>query len=283
MGEVAELYTAYRHQIEDNLEDFVRNSQQTLAEASTQTFQTVKEADSTTEELVTAVTETSEVDTPRRALVEIYAWASITAACSMIGTFLGYTFFAPLLSYLMGTFSAALLGYLVIPLCAHILFRSYDDDLRYANRESDSDLRYLSLWLCIAQGAFSGHVIHNIYITGQPPVFITPAAIAYSFAYMPQAAGKNRIAQLSLSISAAVAANIFLGAITASLTPSYYFLSIAYCTVAAFMMQVIFRKVHRQTSLHSFQHAVTSLLITVKGLFFLLFGSYVYAYFDFHG
>ncbi|KIH48575.1 hypothetical protein ANCDUO_21354 [Ancylostoma duodenale] len=180
MGEVAELYTAYRHQIEDNLEDFVRNSQQTLAEASTQTFQTVKEADSTTEELVTAVTET------------------------------------------------------------------YDDDLRYANRESDSDLRYLSLWLCIAQGAFSGHVIHNIYITGQPPVFITPAAIAYSFAYMPQAAGKNRIAQLSLSISAAVAANIFLGAITASLTPSYYFLSIAYCTVAAFMMQVIFRKVHRQ-------------------------------------
>ncbi|EPB68602.1 hypothetical protein ANCCEY_12303 [Ancylostoma ceylanicum] len=209
MREVAEVYSAYCHQIEDNFEDFVRNTQETLAEASTKTIETVRDADSTTDELITAVRET------------------------------------------------------------------YDDDPRYADRESDSNLRYLSLGLCMLQGAFNGHVIHNIYITGQPPLFLTPTAIAYSFAYMPEGAGKNRVAQLSFSISSALAANIFIGAITGSLTAPYYFLSIGYCAVAGFMMQVIFRKVHRQTSLHSFQHAVTSLLITVKGLFFLLFGSYV--------
>ncbi|EYC33387.1 hypothetical protein Y032_0002g769 [Ancylostoma ceylanicum] len=275
MREVAEVYSAYCHQIEDNFEDFVRNTQETLAEASTKTIETVRDADSTTDELITAVRETCEVNTPRRAVVEIYAWASVTAAASMIGTFMGYTILAPLLSYFTGTFSAATLGFLIIPLSAHFLFRSYDDDPRYADRESDSNLRYLSLGLCMLQGAFNGHVIHNIYITGQPPLFLTPTAIAYSFAYMPEGAGKNRVAQLSFSISSALAANIFIGAITGSLTAPYYFLSIGYCAVAGFMMQVIFRKVHRQTSLHSFQHAVTSLLITVKGLFFLLFGSYV--------
>lgn len=63
---------------------------------------------------------------------------------------------------------------------------------------------------------------------------------------MPQETGKNRIAQLSLSISSALTANVFLGAITGSLTASYYFLTLAYCAVAGFMMQVIFKKVHTQ-------------------------------------
>lgn len=75
----------------------------------------------------------------------------------------------------------------------------YDDDLRYADRESDSNLRYLSLGLCIVQGALSGHAIHNIYITGQPLPFITPAAIAYCFAVMSSVLG---YAQTSLAIVA---------------------------------------------------------------------------------
>lgn len=143
INEVAELFSAYRHQIEDNLEDFIRNSQDTLAEASTQ-IETVTAADSTTDELITAVKETvccskgrsenlvsynnkylqTEVDTPKRAVVEIYAWASITTAGSMIGTFLGYTLFAPFLQYFVGTLTAAVLGYFILPLGTHFFLRS---------------------------------------------------------------------------------------------------------------------------------------------------------------
>lgn len=57
-----------------------------------------------------------------------------------------------------------------------------DADSRYEDRENDWRLRTFSLILCTIQGIFSGHVIHNIYVMGQPIPLVTPAAIAYSFA-----------------------------------------------------------------------------------------------------
>lgn len=65
-----------------------------------------------------------EVDTPNEAMVEVFAWASITTAASMFGTLLGYTICAPLMRNLTDSFCAALLSYVVLPLGAHLILRS---------------------------------------------------------------------------------------------------------------------------------------------------------------
>ncbi|EYC33385.1 hypothetical protein Y032_0002g768 [Ancylostoma ceylanicum] len=268
----------YCQQLENRYDDIIRYSRRTFTECSTRKTKTPNGPTSIANEIFTAVQEKGEVDTPNEAMVEVFAWASITTTASMVGTFLGYTILAPLMRYSVDSLSAALISYLVLPLSAHLIFRRLDADSRYADREGDWRLRSLSLVFCFIQGIFNGHVIHNIYVTGQPIPVVTPAAIAYTFANMPKEAGRNRIAQLCSSLNCALTANISIGAITGHLSPPYYFLTLGYCVAAGIVMQIIFKKVHKKTPLHTFQHAVTSLMIAVKGLFFLLFGSYAYRY-----
>ncbi|KAL6733916.1 hypothetical protein Aduo_004516 [Ancylostoma duodenale] len=281
MKEIVDLCHTYCQQLENRYDDIIRRSRESFTECSTQPMKTAKGPTSTTSitnDILTAVQEKGEVDTPNDVMVEVFAWASVTTAASMVGTFLGYTVFAPLMRYLVDNICAAIISYLILPLSAHLIFRRLDADPRYADRENDWRLRSLSLIFCTIQGIFNAHVIHNIYVTGQPIPLVTPAAIAYTFANMPKEAGRNRIAQLCSSLNCALTANISIGAITGHLSPPYYFLTLGYCMAAGIVMQIIFKKVHKKTPLHTFQHAVTSLMIAVKGLFFLLFGSYAYRY-----
>ncbi|VDM68217.1 unnamed protein product [Strongylus vulgaris] len=272
--EVAEYYSTYAQQLEDYFERFLRQTKESLTPVNQQMVDdSPNDIQTPANEIFATVEAKGPVDTPRHMLVEIYAWASITTAGSMVGTCLGYTLLAPLMPYLVDVESAAIISYLVLPLTAQLIFQKYGY-IQSLSHKSNVNLRFLSLGFCMVQGVFNGHVIHNIYVTGQPPAFLTPAIIAYSFANMPQEVGNNRIAQLSSSLSCALAGNISVGAITGYLTSSYFLLSLIYCAIAGIVMQFIFKRVHQERPLHTFQHALTSLMIIAKGLFFLIFGSY---------
>ncbi|PIO72329.1 hypothetical protein TELCIR_05743 [Teladorsagia circumcincta] len=82
-----------------------------------------------------------DVETPRRFMVQIYAWSSVCALGAM-----------------------------------------YDEDIRYMDPLNDGDVRFVSFAFSVVQSLFVGRAIRNVYLSAQPPLFITPAAIAVCYA-----------------------------------------------------------------------------------------------------
>lgn len=58
----------------------------------------------------------------------------------------------------------------------------YDEDIRYTSPYRDGDVRMVSLEFAVAQGIFVGRCMRDLYLSGQPPMFLTPATISVSFA-----------------------------------------------------------------------------------------------------
>ncbi|KAJ1372268.1 hypothetical protein KIN20_034377 [Parelaphostrongylus tenuis] len=94
----------------------------------------------------------------------------------------------------------------------------------------------------VLQGVISDRISRKLYLSAQPPPFLTPASIAFLPAYMPICAGKNRLAHLTTSLSFAMGMNIVIGAIMNCLTLAYYALALCYVAGAWFTWQLVLFK-----------------------------------------
>ncbi|KJH50693.1 hypothetical protein DICVIV_03133 [Dictyocaulus viviparus] len=279
MSDAVDVYSAYGNQMEQLFESgrsITATALQPIKEELSSSDDN-KSTESSTGKIISIVSDTADVNTPRVAVIEVFAWATITVTASMIGTFMGYTIFSPIMISIAEKFNSCISSYLLLPLIATLIIRIYDRNPEYCSTPyKDADVRYVSMVFAILQGMFNGRVIRNIYISAQPPQFLTPAAIAISFTYMPKDAGRNRVALLSSSLGFATAINILYGAMLDMLTLPYYSLTICYVAVAGIMLQFAFLNIQKRNSIHVHQHWLVSNLITIKGLFFLLFGSFAY-------
>ncbi|WKX93430.1 hypothetical protein Q1695_011027 [Nippostrongylus brasiliensis] len=278
MASAVEVYSACENEIQRDLEEFVETSKditQTTARILQEAMTPTNSQGTVTEKLISMVSETEDVETPRNLVVQIFAWTSVTSFVAMVGMILGHTVFSSMAASVADGNNAMILACVLLPAFGCLVTRMYDEDIRYSDPYKDSEVRYLSLWFALIQGVFVGRSIHNIYVSAQPPMCLTPAAIAVCYGYMPHSAGRNRVALISSSLSAAMVTNLTFGSFAGSLTQAFVSLTFLYVAACGLMQQFIFGNVNRKTAIHSYQHALVSLLIAVKGLFFLIFGSYV--------
>ncbi|VDM54800.1 unnamed protein product [Angiostrongylus costaricensis] len=248
MNDVTNLYKAYRDEIECQVERFAGSSWDfttaTAKKIEEELASTSTASEITTESVINVMSDTADVETPKNVVVQVFAWATVTVTASMIGTFMGYTVLSPILISNMEKHSAFILAYVVLPLIATLVMRMYDHDPRYCGPHVDAEVRYISMTFAVLQG------------------------------YMPICAGKNRLALLSTSLNFAMAMNIAFGAIMNWLTLAYYMLSFCYVLGSWITLQLAFLNIRKNNLIHVHQHLLVSILIGVKGTFFLLFGSY---------
>ncbi|KAK6057861.1 hypothetical protein COOONC_04576 [Cooperia oncophora] len=144
---------------------------------------TSQSGDTVTDRLMNIVSDTNDVHTPRNSMVEIYAWSSVCAFAAMVGMFLGHSALAPFVESVVEENTAMITACIVLPSIAIFVIQQYDEDVRYHNPLKDGDVRFVSLSFSFVQGIFVGRAIRSVYLSAQPPLFITPAAITTMFAY----------------------------------------------------------------------------------------------------
>ncbi|KJH50694.1 hypothetical protein DICVIV_03134 [Dictyocaulus viviparus] len=137
----------------------------------------------------------------------------------------------------------------------------------------DAAVRFEVLSLAIAQGILMGFVIDSLYLSAIPFAILTPAIITASFPVVTQAAGGNRVTILAGTIGASVIINLAIGLIIGSLSFTYFLLTLTYGSIAAVIMQLIFRNLQEGAKGHVYQNALSCGFVIAKGMFFLLFGS----------
>ncbi|VDL76172.1 unnamed protein product [Nippostrongylus brasiliensis] len=232
MASAVEVYSACENEIQRDLEEFVETSKditQTTARILQEAITPTNSQGTVTEKLISMVSET------------IFAWTSVTSFVAMVGMILGHTVFSSMAASVADGNNAMILACVLLPAFGCL----YDEDIRYSDPYKDSEVRYLSLWFALIQGVFVGRSIHNIYVSAQPPMCLTPAAIAVCYGYMPHSAGRNRVALISSSLSAAMVTNLTFGSFSGSLTQAFVSLTFLYVAACGLMQQFIFGNVNR--------------------------------------
>ncbi|ETN82519.1 hypothetical protein NECAME_07905 [Necator americanus] len=266
MEAVAELYGSYRQELETAMEG-LRQRGQAFGESAPQYIEDTKsQIEPQTQEIIDAVQDTSAVSTPQRAVIEVFAWASVMVFFANVGVGFGSYIFGPIISIFIGKFGATLAAFVGIPLYAHY-------EIKHSGG-SDVNIRLELLSLAVLQGVLTGFVIDSLYLSATPFAVLTPAIVTVSFASIAASAQGNRVTLLGGSVGAAVGVNFLIGLITGNLTFVYFLLTLTYAGIAAVTMQLVFKHIQGEAKGHVYQNVLSCSFIIAKGMFFLLFGSY---------
>ncbi|VDM52671.1 unnamed protein product [Angiostrongylus costaricensis] len=279
MDAVVEVVERYRHELEDAMQT-IRQSGEEYGQSAQQMIQeTRNQVEPQTQELITAVRDTSSVPPTTKPVVEVFAWATLMIFFANAGIIVGSYILGPLLSAFLGKSGAALLAFLAIPGYAHysitkVGYVSALSDILNSGGGDDAAIRFQVLSLAIVQGVLMGFVINSLYLSSIPFAVLTPAITALSFPAVALSANGNRVALLAGTIGAAIIFNFAVGLVTVNLSFTYFLLSLTYGGIAAAVMQLIFKNLHEEAKGHVYQNALSCGFIIAKGTFFLLFGSY---------
>ncbi|KAL6733918.1 hypothetical protein ANCDUO_01655 [Ancylostoma duodenale] len=266
METVAEVYGSYRQELEETMEG-LRQRGQALGESAPQMIEDTKsQIEPQTQELIEAVQDTSNVSTPQKVVIEVFAWSSVMVLFANIGLGFGSYILGPIISIFVGKFGATLAAFVAVPLYAHYQIKH--------STGSDVNIRFELLSLAILQGVLTGFVINSLYLSATPFAVLTPAIVTVSFAAIANSANGNRVTLLGGSIGAAVGVNFLLGLITGSLTFVYFLLTLTYAGIAAVTMQLVFKHIQGDAKGHVYQNILSCSFIIAKGMFYILFGSY---------
>ncbi|CAJ0605743.1 unnamed protein product [Cylicocyclus nassatus] len=266
METVAEVYGGYRMELEETMEG-LRQRGQAFGESAPQMIEdTRSQIEPQTQDLIEAVQDTSDVSTPQRTVLEVFAWSSIMVLFANIGLVFGSYILGPIVSIFVGKFGAALAAFVALPLYAHYQIKHSGGD--------DVTIRFQLLSLAIVQGVLTGFVVNNLYLSATPFAVLTPAIVTVSFAAISTSANGNRVTLLGGSVGAAVGVNFLLGLITGYLTFVYFLLTLTYAGIAAVTMQLVFKHVQGEDKGHVYQNILSCSFIVAKGMFYILFGSY---------
>ncbi|VDM83678.1 unnamed protein product, partial [Strongylus vulgaris] len=266
MDTVAEIYANYRRELEETM-DGLRQRGQAFGESAPQMIEETKgQIEPQTQELIEAMQDTSDVSTPQRRVIEVFAWGSIMVLFANIGLGFGSYILGPIISIFVGKFGATLAAFIAVPLYAHYEIKHFTG--------SDAGIRFELLSLAILQGVLTGFVIDSLYLSATPFAVLTPAIVTVAFAAISSTANGNRVTLLGGSIGAAVGVNFLLGLITGSLTFVYFLLTLTYAGLAAMTMQLVFKKIKGDAQGHAYQNILSCSFIVAKGMFYILFGSY---------
>ncbi|EYC33391.1 hypothetical protein Y032_0002g773 [Ancylostoma ceylanicum] len=119
MEAVAEVYGNYRQELEETMEG-LRQRGQAFGESAPQMIEDTKsQIEPQTQELIEAVQDTSNVSTPQKAVIEVFAWSSVMVLFANIGLGFGSYILGPIVSIFVGKFGATLAAFIAVPLYAH--------------------------------------------------------------------------------------------------------------------------------------------------------------------
>ncbi|KAK6016862.1 hypothetical protein OSTOST_17649 [Ostertagia ostertagi] len=114
--DTAEILRECRDQIESDVEAITQTGRD-IVESATQVLrdlQTAHSTDSVTDRVLSVVSDTQDVETPKHFMVQIYAWSSVCALGAMVGMYLGHTILVPFIESVAESSTAMLLGCIVL-------------------------------------------------------------------------------------------------------------------------------------------------------------------------
>ncbi|KHJ85719.1 hypothetical protein OESDEN_14547, partial [Oesophagostomum dentatum] len=235
MDIVAEVYGSYRQELEETMEGLCQRGQ-AVSESLPQVVEDMKQqCRPQMQDFVETVKDTSDVTTPQKAVVEIFAWATVMVFFANVGLEFGCYILAPIATLFVGKVGAALAAFIIVPFYAHYQIKH--------SLDNDVIIRFEMLPMAILQGILTGLAISSYTITDIPFAVLTPATITVAYPTIANSADGNRVKLLGGSVATAVGVNFLLGLTTESLTFCYLLLTTFYAAICALAMQFVFRNV----------------------------------------
>lgn len=106
-------------------------------------------------------------------ILETFAWTSVLLLATYATSIISGVLFAPVIGLFVGSATAFLLAYIIIPLVIYF----YRDVTNPSM--PDTDVRFELLLFAVAEGALTGFLLSERYLASmQPMTFITPFFIA---------------------------------------------------------------------------------------------------------
>ncbi|VDO19631.1 unnamed protein product [Heligmosomoides polygyrus] len=160
-------------------------------------------------------------------------------ASTSLGSIVGAYILGSAIAAAMSKYFAAFLAYIAFPVAINYAIKQ-----RERNLDKDVNIRRMMVAMSFAQGILAGCTINQRYLQSQPLAFVTPIAFSFGYAAVVQRANGDRFMILGSAMAAALAANLFLGGITGTLSSSYEFLALGYVVICGAIMQVVIHDAH---------------------------------------
>lgn len=190
-------------------------------------------------------------------------------ASTSLGSIIGAYILGSAIAAAMSKYFAAFLAYIAFPVAINYAIKQ-----RERNLDKDVNIRRMMVAMSFAQGILAGCTINQRYLQSQPLAFVTPIAFSFGYAAVVQRANGDRFMILGSAMAAALAANLFLGGITGTLSSSYEFLALGYVVICGAIMQVVIHDAH-WTRGFTHMNALNAVFALFKGMTFYCFGTYV--------